>query len=118
MKIGFDLDKVFINTPIFIPSSIIEKLYKKRDNGVLIYRMPGRTEQIIRNISHLPILRPAMRGNLNFIRNLPRENNKFYLISSRFKFLEKRTKNLIQKHQLDKLLYEMFFNFAIIFWWT
>ena len=112
MNIGFDLDKIFINTPPFIPKFFIEKLYKKRDNGVLIYRIPGGVEQVIRNISHLPIIRPAMKDNLNFIRNSPRENNKFYLISSRFKFLEKRTKNLIQKHQLDKIFDEMFFNFA------
>jgi hypothetical protein len=112
MKIGFDLDKIFINTPPFIPKSFIEKLYKKRDYGELVYRTPGAIEQIIRNISHLPILRPAMMDNLNLLKNSPRENNKFYLISSRFKFLEKRTQNLTQRYQLDKLFDKMFFNFA------
>ena len=30
MNIGFDLDKVFIDTPPFIPKTVIEKLYKKK----------------------------------------------------------------------------------------
>jgi hypothetical protein len=112
MNIGFDLDKVFIDTPPFIPKSFIEKLYKKRDNEELIYRIPGTAEQIIRNLTHLPLLRPAMMENLNFLKDLPKGNKKFYLISSRFKFLEKRTQNLTQKYQLDKVFDKMFFNFA------
>lgn len=112
MNIGFDLDKIFINTPPLIPKSLIEKLYKKRSNEVLTYRIPGPVEQIIRNITHLPILRRAITENLIFIRNLPKENNEFYLISSRFKFLEKRTKNLTKKHKLDKIFNKMFFNFS------
>ena len=112
MNIGFDLDKIFIDTPPFIPKFFIDRLYKKKDNGILVYRIPGRVEQVIRNISHLPILRPAIRSNLNYIRNLPRKNNKFYLISSRFKFLEKRTKDLTRRHKLDKIFDGMFFNFA------
>jgi hypothetical protein len=112
MNIGFDLDKVFINTPPFIPKTFIDKLYKKRDNGILLYRIPGRTEQIIRSLSHAPILRAGMRENLQFLKSLPKNTHKLYLISSRFKFLENKTKKLVKKHHFDKIFDEMYFNFA------
>jgi hypothetical protein len=111
MNIGFDLDKVFINTPPFIPKTIIDKLYKKKDNGTLIYRIPGKSEQIIRRISHLSILRPPMKKNLEFLQSIIKEKNKLYLISSRFKFLESRTNKMIQKYKFNKIFEEMYFNF-------
>ena len=52
MKIGFDLDKIFINTPPFVPISIINKFYKQRDNGILLYRIPTRPEQLFRKATH------------------------------------------------------------------
>jgi hypothetical protein len=112
MNIGFDLDKVFINTPPFIPKDIIEKLYKKRDNGVLLYRIPGKPEQIVRRLSHLPLLRPAIKDNLDFLRSIPKDKNKLYLISSRFKFLEDSTEKIIKKYNFDKIFNAMFFNFS------
>lgn len=112
MNIGFDLDKVFINTPPFIPKSFIDKLYKKRDNGILLYRIPGSAEQIVRSISHLPIFRPPMKENLDFLRFYPKDKNKLYLISSRYKFLENKTKRIIKKYHFDKIFNEMYFNFA------
>ena len=111
MNIGFDLDKVFIDYPPFVSPKIIDKLYKKRDNGVLLYRIPAYPEQVFRRISHMPFLRPAIKENLEFLRNIPKENNKLYLISSRFKFLEKRTLKLVKRFDLDKVFDEMYFNF-------
>lgn len=112
MNIGFDLDKVFINTPPFIPKTFIDKLYKKRDNGILLYRIPGPASQIVRSISHLPFFRPPIKENLDFLRLFPKDNNKLYLISSRFKFLENKTKGIIKKYHFDKIFNEMYFNFA------
>lgn len=112
MNIGFDLDKVFINTPPFIPKSFIDKLYKKRDNGVLLYRIPGPASQIVRNITHLSIFRPPIKDNLDFLRLFPKDKNQLYLISSRFKFLQKRTNRIIKKYHFDKVFNEMYFNFA------
>jgi hypothetical protein len=112
MNIGFDLDKVFINTPPFIPKAIIEKLYKKKDNGILLYRMPGKPEQIIRKISHLPLLRPAMKENLEFLQSISRDKYKLYLISSRFKFLESSTSRIIKKYKFEKIFKAMFFNYS------
>lgn len=111
MNIGFDLDKIFIDTPPLIPKKIIEKLYKKKDNGVLLYRIPSRTEQIFRMMTHWDILRQPLKENLDFLESLPKDNNKFYLISSRFKFLEKKTQTLIKKYNFDKIFSGMYFNF-------
>jgi len=114
MNIGFDLDNIFISTPPFVPKHIIDKLYKKRDNGVLLYRIPSLPEQLFRRSTHMPLLRPAIKENLEFLKNISKKNNKLYLISSRFKFLEKRTEKLIKKHGLDKVFDEMYFNFENI----
>jgi len=112
MNIGFDLDRVFINFPFFVPSKIIEWLYKEKDNHELKYRIPSRIEQIIRIFSHYPIFRPPITQNLNFVRNLTLSNkNKYYLISSRFGFLKKRTDKLIKRYNLNKIFNAMYFNY-------
>lgn len=111
MNIGFDLDKIFINTPPFIPDRIIEILYRKKSNGILLYRIPGRSEQIIRKLAHFRLFRPPINKNINFLRSASRENNKLYLISSRFSFLKNVTDNLIRRHRFDKAFDYMYFNF-------
>lgn len=112
MKIGFDLDKVFINTPPFIPNTVITKFYKQRDNGILLYRIPKRPEQLFRKAMHIPLLRPAMKKNLVFLRALAKEKrHQLYLISSRFKFLEPETKLLVKKYELDKIFDKLYFNY-------
>lgn len=111
MNIGFDLDKVFIDYPPLVSPKLIDRLYKKRDNGVLIYKIPGYPEQIIRRLSHLSFLRPAIKENMEFLRSVPKKGNKLYLISSRFKFLEKRTEKLVKRFGLDKIFDDLFFNY-------
>lgn len=112
MNIGFDLDKVFIDYPPFIPDGLIDRLYKKKSNGELSYRIPSKAEQVIRLISHYSILRPPIKENIEIIKKLHRKNtDKYYLISSRFNFLKNKTEALIKKHQLDKLFDGLFFNF-------
>ena len=61
MNIGFDLDNVLIGTPPLIPQSIIERLYRIKTNGELMYRIPSKFEQIIRVASHHSTLRPAIK---------------------------------------------------------
>ena len=51
-----------------MPDALVDKLYKKKSNGVLLYRIPGKTEQIIRYLSHHPILRPPIKQNLAFLK--------------------------------------------------
>jgi hypothetical protein len=111
MNIGFDLDKVFIDYPPFVSPRLIDKLYKKKDNGVLLYRIPAYPEQLFRRISHMPFLRPAIKENMAFLKSIPKNTHKLYLISSRFKFLEKRTVKLVKRFKLDKVFDEMYFNF-------
>lgn len=111
MNIGFDLDNIFIDTPPFFSKELIERIYKKRDNGVLEYRIPSFPEQMLRKASHLPILRPPIKNNLEFLNKLSQEDNKLYLISSRFKFLEKETNSLIKRYKFDQIFDRMYFNF-------
>lgn len=112
MKIGFDLDKIFIDYPPFIPTNLIDRLYKQKSNGVLLYRIPSKLEQIIRVISHYPFLRPPILENIEFVKKLTsNKKNKYYLVSSRFSFLKDQTDNIIGKYNLSKIFNSMFFNF-------
>lgn len=112
MKIGFDLDKVFINTPPLIPNFVINKFYKKRDNGILIYNIPTKPEQLLRKAAHSRILRQPMKKNLQFLRELSKDKkHQLYLISSRFNFLEPQTSRLVRKYELDKIFDKLYFNY-------
>lgn len=111
MTIGFDLDRIFINTPPFIPGDVISKLYKKKDNGELLYRIPSRPEQLFRRATHLPLFRPPIEENLAFLHAVAKKQNKLYLISSRYKFLEGVTEKLVQKHKLNTIFEKLYFNY-------
>lgn len=112
MNIGFDLDKIFINFPPLVPSKIIDLFYKGKPNGSLKYRIPSRLEQIVRIFSHYPFFRPPITENMEYVKNLALANkNKYYLISSRFSFLEKKTSALIKSYNLDKIFNAMYFNY-------
>lgn len=111
MNIGFDFDKIFIDYPPLFPSGLIDRLYKQRDNGILLYRIPNYPEQIFRKATHLPFMRPIIKENFTFLKSITKKTNKLYLISSRYKFLEKETNRLIKKYELDKIFDSMYFNY-------
>ena len=112
MKIGFDLDNIFINTPPIIPQRIIERLYRGKMNGELKYRYPSKFEQKIREISHASFLRPVVKKNILFVKQLSLDKNyNLYLISSRFSFLQKQTTSIIIKHKLENIFNKLYFNF-------
>lgn len=112
MNLGFDLDKIFINHPPFIPSKVIDWFYRKKANGTLLYRIPGQFEQKVRVISHYPLLRPPIEENIAFIKKVAKTNNaKLFLITSRFNFLETLTSQLLKKHKLDTVFTNMYFNY-------
>lgn len=112
MNIGFDLDKVFIDYPPFIPDMVFDKFYKKRSNGVLTYRIPAKPEQLLRYILHHPLLRPPIEKNLQFLKAFSKTHNNLFLISSRFGFLESRTNELIKRYDFDKIFKGLYFNYG------
>lgn len=111
MNIGFDLDKIFINTPAFIPDKVIDTFYKKTGAKKLTYRIPNYPEQLLRKATHLPFMRPPITKNLEFLRSIAKENHKLFLISSRYRFLEKETNRLIKKYNLNNIFESMYFNY-------
>lgn len=111
MRIGFDLDKIFVDYPPLIPDGVIDKLYKKKANGTLLYRIPSRPEQFIRQLSHYPLFRPPIKNSIDFLLSLSKEKHQLYLISSRFGFLEKQTLSLMHRLGLDQVFDRMYFNF-------
>ena len=112
MNIGFDLDKVFIDYPFFVPDFIIDKFYKKKVKGELTYRIPKKPEQLLRLLLHQPIFRQPIKENLNFMKKLAGKNiYNHYLISGRFGFLKNITDKIIQKYGLDKIFKGLYFNF-------
>lgn len=112
MNVGFDLDRIFINNPPFVPEKIILWLHKGNSNGSLKYRIPGKFEQVVRIISHHPLFRQPIKENIEFMEKLAAENNHtYFLISSRFGFLKKITEKLIKKYEIDKMFKSLHFNF-------
>ncbi|MBP6882677.1 MAG: hypothetical protein KBC15_03960 [Candidatus Levybacteria bacterium] len=111
MRLGFDLDKVLIDYPPFIPDDLINRLYKKNSSKNLMYRMPSLPEQIVRQISHSTIFRPPLQDNMEFLKKVAK-HNKVFLISSRFHFLEKQTERITKKLGLDLIFDGMYFNYT------
>jgi len=110
-RIGFDLDKIFINYPPFVPDGLIDHLYKKKSKETLLYRIPSRPEQLLRQLSHNSYFRPPIKSNIRFLKSLSKQKYELFLISSRFGFLEKQTLSLMKNLNLDQTFKEMFFNF-------
>ncbi len=101
MRIGFDLDRVFINYPPFVPSKLIDWLYRNHGH-TLSYRIPtSKVEIFIRQLSHLPIFRPPMRKNIKFVQQLAsNKKHNLFLISGRYSFLGKQSQTILGKYGL------------------
>ncbi len=102
-NIGFDFDRVLVNYPPFVPAWLIDWLYRRHDKKTLTYRIPhSKTEQTLRKISHFHLFRPKISTNTNFIYELHQnhKHHNLYLISSRYKFLEKITHKLLRRYHL------------------
>ena len=110
MKIGFDLDGIFIGTPPLVSRKLLEKFYKTKSHGKLAYRIPSRPEQLFRKLTHLPFLRPPIEKNITFLKSLSRKGHKLYLISSRYNFLEKETARFLKTYGLDKAFDTIYLN--------
>jgi hypothetical protein len=111
LRIGIDFDKIFVNYPPIVPGSLIEYLYKRK-NRRLKYRIPGEIEKKIRVLSHIPLLRPPIKRNIDSLKKIfNRNNSSIYLISSRFSFLKGRTESWDKKHKISQYFKKMYFNF-------
>jgi uncharacterized HAD superfamily protein len=112
IKIGFDLDGVIIGKPFFVPHTLMEWLVRSRTNLALAYRYPDlRFERLIRYFSHHPLLRPPINKNIKLIHQLYKSNKyELYVVSSRYSFLEKRTKQWFKFYNLHGLFKYIYIN--------
>lgn len=111
IKVGVDLDGVIIGKPPFVPKEFIEWLYRSHKSKKLRYRYPGKIEECIRWLSHIPLLRPPLIENIEALQIFKKNNNcRIVAISSRFKFLEGRTYAWFRKHNIEDLFDEVYLN--------
>lgn len=109
MRIGFDLDGIFVDKPPFIPKSVIELLYRGRDH-TLTYRIPSKPEQFIRRVSHMAMFRPPIRQNIQFMKRQKHLKHTYFLISGRFGFLQKETKTILRAHAIHEMFSQVILN--------
>lgn len=102
MRVGFDLDGIFIGSPPCIPTNLLEWLYRGPQKNGPHYRFPSlKLEQFLRELSHFYLLRPQIAKNTTFVKDLNKnKKHQLYLISSRYKFLEEKTYYLLKKYRL------------------
>jgi len=111
-RFGFDLDGVIVDKPPLIPKKLLEWLFKGGKRG-LNYRFPkSRFEQIIRKLSHFYLFRPPIKKNIILIRKIHQQKkHDFYLVSSRYSFLQKKTQFWLKKRKINDLFKEIHLNF-------
>lgn len=121
MKIGFDLDKIFIDYPPVVPEGVINWLYRHgvtdllypQDSAKLSYRIPKTSvERSLRKLTHVRILRPRIKENINFVRHFPHNPHphRLYLVSGRFGFLKKTTDKLLRLYHLRDAFTSVYLN--------
>lgn len=117
LKIGTDLDGIFISLPPYISPRVIEFLYKNgfsfasSNRRKLHYVIPGYFEQKIRLISHSSFLRQLIKKNAKELKAWDSKNIDIYLISSRYNFLRSKTERLLNKYELLGRFKETYFNY-------
>lgn len=110
-SIGFDLDGIFVGLPPFMSYRFIDWLYKDHKGQKLKYRIPGFLEQKIRQVSHLPFVRPPIEKNRKIITNsFKKKKYHFHLISGRFDFLKNLTVSWLKKHDMFEIFDKIYFN--------
>lgn len=110
-KIALDLDGILIGLPPLVPKGVIDFFYKDQSKKELTYRFPCFWEQKIRQLSHLPGVRPAIKKNCCLIKSLSKSKKyRFYIISSRFSFLEGLTYKWLEKYSLRSCFSAIYLN--------
>lgn len=109
VRVGFDLDGVLVDGPPFVPSWLLELLYRGTKGKKLHYRIPSSKIEIwIRQLSHNSFFRPPVLKNIEILKQMT--GNELFLITSRFSFLQKRTMNLLKLYGIDHLFKEIVLN--------
>ncbi len=113
IRIGFDLDGVIIDKPPLVPKFLLEMLVRKNSkNRKLAYRYPAsRLEKTIRVLSHHPLFRPPIEENVKIIKELYKSKKyKIFVVSSRYSFLEKRTREWFKFYHLGGFFEKIYIN--------
>ncbi len=115
MNFGFDLDRVFINYPPFVPPSLINWLYRDLTKKELHYRYPKNPlEKAFRQLTHHHFFRPKINENIEFLKSFraSHPHDKFFLITGRYSFLEKYTYKILERYELAKYFHEIHINLS------
>ena len=112
IRIGFDLDGVFVDKPPFVPKNLLEWLVRSHQTKRLAYRYPTlKPERWLRKFSHHPFFRPPIKKNLELVKRLGRKGKyRLYIISGRYSFLENRTWQWLKRYKIKKLFAGVFIN--------
>jgi hypothetical protein len=110
--IAFDFDGVLADKPFFVPKNLIELLFKGHCKKELKFRYPKRRfNQLVRKLSHLYFLRPAIKSNIEFLKKLARTNNyEIYLVSGRYHFLINESRLWLKKNGLSQIFKKVIIN--------
>ncbi len=110
-KIGLDLDGIIIDLPPFAPKKLIDWLYEDRKSTSLRYRIPSLFEQKIRQLSHLPFIRPPLQQNCDSLLKAHQSGKyEFYLITGRFGFLNNLTHAWLKYNHVEHLFTKTYIN--------
>jgi hypothetical protein len=112
--IAFDLDGIFVDKPPLIPKKMIEWLFRGwcGPKNRLYYRFPStKTEQLVRQLSHFYLFRPALKSNIRYLRQLSRSGHyRLYLVSSRYSFIHCQTERWLKKRRIYSLFDRIYLN--------
>jgi len=112
IKVALDLDGVIIDKPPLVPKKLLEWLFRGGKKDGLHYRFPNtKFEQKIRKLSHFYLFRPLINQNIAFVKEIGQNSNyELHVVSARYSFLEKETKNWLKKRGIDNLFREVHLN--------
>jgi len=111
IKVGLDLDGIIIDLPPFVPKTVIDFFYEDKKSQDLHYRIPSAFEQKIRQLTHLPFIRPPIKNNLATLKKAHDSGKyEFFLISSRFGFLQNLTYSWLRKYHAFNLFTQIYLN--------
>lgn len=112
IRLAFDLDGVIIGKPPLIPKKLLERLFRGSKKEGLHYRFPdSKIEQLIRKLSHFYLLRPPIKENIEFIKELANKPEyELYIVSGRYSFLEKETATWLKKRKINHLFARVYLN--------